>query len=58
MCANWDNGTNAGVFNRNWNNTRTNSNTNVGFRAAYRSCPRNLNGYCGSTGMDFPALAK
>ena len=31
--ANWNNGSNAGVWASNWNNTRTNSNNNVGFRA-------------------------
>lgn len=29
--GNWNNGVNAGVRNRNLNNTRTNSNNNVGF---------------------------
>ena len=32
--ANWNNGSNAGVFYRNWNNVRSNDNNNVGFRAA------------------------
>lgn len=32
--GNWNNGSNAGVFNRNWNNSRSNSNNNVGFRCA------------------------
>ena len=32
--GNWSNGSDAGVWNRNWNNHRTNSNNNVGFRAA------------------------
>jgi hypothetical protein len=31
--ANWNNGSNAGVWALNLNNARTNSNTNVGFRA-------------------------
>ena len=31
--GNWDNGTNSGVFCRNWNNNRTNDNNNNGFRA-------------------------
>lgn len=35
--ANWNNNTNAGVWYLNWNNTRSNSNNNVGFRADYGS---------------------
>ena len=31
--ANWNNGSNAGVFYRNWNNYRSNDNDNYGFRA-------------------------
>ena len=38
MCVisggNWNNGSNAGVFARNLNNTRNNSNNNVGLRCA------------------------
>ena len=33
--GNWNNGSNAGMFNRNWNNYRSNSNNNVGFRSAF-----------------------
>ena len=32
--GNWNNTSNAGVFYRNWNNYRSNSNNNYGFRAA------------------------
>ncbi len=32
--GNWNNGTNAGVFNVNGNNSRSNVNTNIGFRSA------------------------
>lgn len=32
--GNWNNGANAGVFYLNGNNSRSNSNTNVGFRSA------------------------
>ena len=32
--GNWNNGTNAGVFYLNGNNSRSNSNTNIGFRSA------------------------
>ena len=31
--GNWTNGSSAGVWGVNWNNNRTNSNVNVGFRA-------------------------
>jgi hypothetical protein len=35
LCGgNWGNASDAGVFYRNWNNNRTNNNTNNGFRAA------------------------
>jgi hypothetical protein len=33
--GNWNNTTNAGVWYRNFNNNRTNSNNNVGFRCDY-----------------------
>ena len=32
--GNWNNGANAGVFNSNFNNARSNSNSNIGFRSA------------------------
>ena len=32
--GNWNNGTNAGVFYLNGNNSRSNVNTNIGFRSA------------------------
>ena len=35
--GNWNNGSNAGVFNLNLNNPRSNSNTNIGFRSALPS---------------------
>lgn len=34
-CGNWNNTSNAGVWNVNLNNYRTNSNNNVGLRLAY-----------------------
>ena len=34
--GNWNNGGNAGVFNSNLNNPRSNSNTNIGGRSAFR----------------------
>ena len=37
--GNWSNSTNAGVWARNWNNNRTNTNNNVGFRSDYFSYP-------------------
>ena len=36
-CANWNNTSNAGVWNVNWNNNRTNSNNNIGLQADYGS---------------------
>ena len=33
--GNWTNGSIAGVFNRNWNNYRSNTNNPVGFRGAF-----------------------
>ena len=33
--GNWNNGVNAGVFYLNGNNSRSNSNTNIGFRSAF-----------------------
>lgn len=38
--GNWNNGANAGVFYLNLNNTRTNSNSNIGFRSALPSLVR------------------
>jgi len=35
--GNWNNTSNAGVWNSNWNNNRTNSNNNVGFRCDCKS---------------------
>jgi len=35
--GNWNNGSNAGVFNLNLNNPRSNVNTNIGFRSALPS---------------------
>jgi hypothetical protein len=35
--GNWNNSSNAGVWNVNWNNNRTNSNNNVSFRCDYNS---------------------
>ncbi|MDO4305768.1 MAG: hypothetical protein Q4C77_02960 [Eubacteriales bacterium] len=38
--GNWNNTSNAGVFYVNLNNTRTNSNSNIGFRSALPSYAR------------------
>jgi len=38
--GNWNNSTNAGVWMRNLNNNRTNSNNNVGFRSDSFSNPQ------------------
>lgn len=37
VCYNWNNSTNAGVWSVNWNNNRSNTNNNVGFRLDYCS---------------------
>jgi len=56
FAGNWNNGSNAGVFNRNFNNNRTNDNNNAGFRAAdYGSCLRAFDRQTGTIGMDRPA---
>lgn len=58
--GNWTNGSNAGVFNRNWNNYRSNTNTNVGFRCAFSDSgfyPEILlNGNTGTKGSIFSSL--
>lgn len=45
--GNWNNGANAGVFNLNLNNARSNSNSNIGFRSALslnqKTCIRPIN---------------
>lgn len=43
----WNNGSNAGVFNLNLNNARSNANRNIGFRSALPSIVR----CCILTGM-------
>jgi hypothetical protein len=40
--GNWNNTSNAGVFYANGNNSRTNSNTNIGFRSALPPYVRSL----------------
>lgn len=42
--GNWNNGSNAGVFNLNLNNSRSNSNSNNGFRSALVLIVRNFKG--------------
>lgn len=55
--GNWNNSSNAGVWNSNWNNNRTNSNNNVSFRADYNtSNPEPWDS--GITGIAFPASCK
>lgn len=49
-CGNWNNSTNAGVWNVNWNNNRTNSNTNVSFQADYASHLKMRKAYSGAQG--------
>ena len=55
--GNWNNGSNAGVWALNLNNTRANSNNNVGFRADSGS-PRSPSGHGGTEGDAFRPLAK
>ena len=50
--SNWNNSSNAGVFYRNLNNNRTNSNNNIGFRSDSDS-PRNRKRYGGAKGDAF-----
>lgn len=48
----WNNGANAGVFYRNFNNNRSNDNNNAGFRAAdCGSLPDSPNGQTGAIGV-------
>lgn len=48
----WNNGSKAGVFYRNWNNNRSNDNNNVGFRASdYAACPTFCHGNTGDIGI-------
>lgn len=54
--ATWNNGSTAGVWAVNWNNARSNSNDNVGFRVD--STPRNPHGYGGEEGGGFRPWAK
>jgi len=50
--GNWNNGTKAGVFHRNWNNNRSNDNNNVGFRASdYDACLTFCHGNPGDIGI-------
>lgn len=42
--GNWNNGGNAGVFSLNLNNAPSNTNTNIGFRAASSFCPGKVPG--------------
>ena len=54
-CGNWNNSANAGVFNRNFNNNRTNDNNNASFRASdYSSIPKISQENIGDIGVTFP----
>lgn len=54
MCVhgsgNWNNASAAGVFNRNWNNNRSNANNNSGFRASVPDSVSILTSRNGNTG--------
>ena len=57
--GNWNNGSIAGVWSANLNNTRTNSNNNVGFRSDYGFPSNSGAGNSGATGMSLSCrLAK
>jgi hypothetical protein len=53
--GNWNNGANAGVFNLNLNNDRSNSNTNIGARPDFES-PRSWRQHGGTKGDSFRRL--
>ena len=54
-CGNWNNSANAGVFNRNFNNNRSNDNNNASFRASdYNSIPKISQENIGDIGVTFP----
>lgn len=53
----WANASNAGVFNRNLNNYRTNSNNNVGLAADYASSSKRASAQW-SIGIGCPALGE
>jgi hypothetical protein len=58
-CANWNNGSIAGAWTTNLNNARTNSNSNVGFRADCGIASRPVMGVVEPQGFRFlPGLAK
>lgn len=58
-CSNWNNTSNAGVWNSNLNNNRTNSNNNVGCRFGLQFHLISLRlGKSGATGRVFPALSE
>jgi len=56
--GNWNNSSNAGAGCVNWNNTRGNSNNNVGFRADYGSFLKPRYEDRGATGICRPALGE
>ena len=57
VCGNWNDASNAGVWNLNLNNTRTNTNNNVGFRADSESPQRLHQGHSGTKGDTFRRVA-
>ena len=58
VAFNWNNTSNAGVWSANWNNTRDNSNNNVGFRADCGSFLKPHPGDRGAIGICYPALGE
>lgn len=58
VAYNWNNSSNAGVWNVNFNNTRNNSNNNVSFQADYGSFLKPQQEDSGATGMCYPAIGE
>lgn len=58
VAYNWNNTSNTGVWNANFNNIRDNSNNNVGFRADYGSFLKPRQEDSGATGMRYPAIGE
>ena len=57
-CYNWNNNSNAGVWNANLNNTRSNSNNNVSLQVDYGSFLKPHQEDSGATGMRYPAIGE
>jgi hypothetical protein len=58
VAYNWNNISNAGVWNANFNNVRDNSNNNISFRSDYGSFLKPRQEDSGATGMCYPAIGE